>query len=90
MSVLTQATADGLVMAKRNLIKVKRIPDLLIFTTVQPIMFVLLFAYVFGGAIPMTFRKESSTGSDHCPWRGRQCCSAGRSRIWSTTASSWS
>ncbi len=53
MSVLTQATADGLVMAKRNLIKVKRIPDLLIFTTVQPIMFVLLFAYVFGGAIPV-------------------------------------
>ncbi len=53
MSVLTQATADGLVMAKRNLIKVKRIPDLLVFTTIQPIMFVLLFAYVFGGAIPV-------------------------------------
>jgi ABC transporter DrrB family efflux protein len=51
MSVLTQATADGMVMAKRNLIKVKRIPDLLIFTTIQPVMFVLLFAYVFGGAI---------------------------------------
>jgi ABC transporter DrrB family efflux protein len=51
MSVLTQATTDGLVMAKRNLIKVKRIPDLLIFTTIQPVMFVLLFAYVFGGAI---------------------------------------
>ena len=40
-----------MVVAKRNLIKVKRIPDLLIFTTIQPIMFVLLFAYVFGGAI---------------------------------------
>ena len=40
-------------IAKRNLIKVKRIPDLLIFTTIQPIMFVLLFAYVFGGAIPI-------------------------------------
>ena len=53
MSVLTQATADGLVIAKRNLIKVKRIPDLLVFTTIQPIMFVLLFAYVFGGAIPV-------------------------------------
>src|SRR5450432_2391171 len=51
MSVLTQATIDGMVMAKRNLIKVKRIPDLLIFTTIQPVMFVLLFAYVFGGAI---------------------------------------
>ena len=51
MSVLTQAAADGMVVAKRNLIKVKRVPDLLIFTTIQPVMFVLLFAYVFGGAI---------------------------------------
>jgi ABC transporter DrrB family efflux protein len=39
------------VVAKRNLIKIKRLPDLLIFSTIQPIMFVLLFAYVFGGAI---------------------------------------
>ncbi|HET7388815.1 MAG TPA: ABC transporter permease [Nocardioidaceae bacterium] len=42
---------DGLVVAKRNLIKIKRVPDLLVFTTLSPIMFVLLFAYVFGGAI---------------------------------------
>jgi ABC transporter DrrB family efflux protein len=45
------ALTDGLVVAKRNLIKIKRVPDLLVFTTLQPIMFVLLFAYVFGGAI---------------------------------------
>jgi len=51
VSVLTQATADGFVVAKRNLIKIKRLPDLLIFTTIQPVMFVLLFAYVFGGSI---------------------------------------
>jgi ABC transporter DrrB family efflux protein len=43
--------SDGLVVAKRNLIKIKRVPDLLVFTTLSPIMFVLLFAYVFGGAI---------------------------------------
>jgi ABC transporter DrrB family efflux protein len=48
---LTTAVGDGLVVAKRNLIKIKRVPDLLVFTTLQPIMFVLLFAYVFGGAI---------------------------------------
>ena len=42
---------DGLVVAQRNLTKVKRVPDLLVFTTLSPIMFVLLFAYVFGGAI---------------------------------------
>ncbi|HEX5511771.1 MAG TPA: ABC transporter permease [Actinomycetales bacterium] len=43
--------SDGAVIAKRNLIKIKRVPDLLVFTTLSPIMFVLLFAYVFGGAI---------------------------------------
>lgn len=50
MSVAS-AGGDGLVVAKRNLIKIKRVPDLLVFTTLQPIMFVLLFVYVFGGAI---------------------------------------
>jgi len=42
---------DGAVVAKRNLIKIKRVPDLLVFTTLSPIMFILLFAYVFGSAI---------------------------------------
>ncbi|MEP7369938.1 MAG: ABC transporter permease, partial [Dermatophilaceae bacterium] len=45
------AVSDGLVVAKRNLIKIKRVPDLLVFTTLQPIMFVLLFVYVFGGSV---------------------------------------
>ena len=43
--------SDGWVMAKRNLIKIKRVPDILVFVLISPIMFVLLFAYVFGGAI---------------------------------------
>ena len=51
MSVLAEAVNDGWVVTKRNLLKIKRIPDLLIFSTIQPIMFVLLFAYVFGGSI---------------------------------------
>jgi ABC-2 type transport system permease protein len=51
MSALTETLADGAVVAKRNLIKVKRVPELLVFTTIQPIMFILLFAYVFGSAI---------------------------------------
>lgn len=50
MSIST-AIADAHVVAKRNVIKIKRVPDLLVFTTLSPIMFVLLFAYVFGGAI---------------------------------------
>ena len=56
MSALT-AVGDGYVVAKRNLIKIKRVPDLLVFTTLQPIMFVVLFVYVFGGAI----KVQSST-----------------------------
>jgi ABC transporter DrrB family efflux protein len=42
---------DTLVIAERNLIRLPRAPDLLLAFTVQPIMFVLLFRYVFGGAI---------------------------------------
>jgi ABC transporter DrrB family efflux protein len=40
------------VLSKRNFMRIVRAPDLLLAFTVQPIMFVLLFAYVFGGAIP--------------------------------------
>jgi len=45
------AFAAGWVLAKRNLVQVPRIPELLVFATIQPIMFVRLFRYVFGGAI---------------------------------------
>ncbi|MDQ2849611.1 ABC transporter permease [Dermatophilaceae bacterium Sec6.4] len=40
--------SDGLTIARRNLIRIKRVPDLIIFTTLQPIMFVLLFGFIFG------------------------------------------
>ena len=50
---LSQALADGAVMTKRNLLKIGRLPDLLVFSTIQPIMFVLLFAYIFGSAIQL-------------------------------------
>jgi ABC-2 type transport system permease protein len=61
MSVLA-ALADGTVVAKRNLIKIKRVPDLLVFTTLQPIMFVVLFAYVFGGAISVSGAADGGKG----------------------------
>jgi len=48
---MVKAMADGAVVAKRNLIKIRRVPDLLVFSTLSPIMFILLFAYVFGSAI---------------------------------------
>ncbi len=46
--------ADALVLARRHLIQIPRIPEELIFATIQPIMFVLLFRYVFGGAIAVS------------------------------------
>jgi ABC transporter DrrB family efflux protein len=50
---LGQAIRDGAIIAGRNLKRVPRIPELAIFAIMQSIMFVLLFAYVFGGAIPL-------------------------------------
>jgi len=43
--------SDGWITTRRNLIKIKRVPDILVFTTLQPIMFVLLFSYVYEGVI---------------------------------------
>ena len=51
MTSLSLAVTDGLTITRRNLIKVKRVPDLIVFATLSPIMFVLLFRFVFGGAI---------------------------------------
>ncbi len=48
---LSMVVSDSLTVTKRNVIKIKRVPDVLIFSTLSPIMFVLLFAYIFGTAI---------------------------------------
>jgi ABC-2 type transport system permease protein len=45
-----EVVADAVTMTKRNLIHIPRVPELLFFSTIQPIMFVLLFSVVFGGA----------------------------------------
>lgn len=42
---------DALIITRRNLLRVLRMPRLIIFSTVQPIMFLTLFNYVFGGAL---------------------------------------
>lgn len=51
MRELWLALGDGHVVAKRNVIKIKRVPEVLVFVVISPIMFVLLFAYVFGNSI---------------------------------------
>lgn len=48
---LSIVASDSVTIAKRNVIKIRRVPDVLIFSTLSPIMFVLLFAYIFGSAI---------------------------------------
>ncbi len=48
-----QALGDGVIVMWRNLKRIPRIPELAIFAVIQSIMFVLLFAFVFGGAIPL-------------------------------------
>jgi ABC-2 type transport system permease protein len=53
VSRLRWALSDGAQVAKRNLIKIKRVPDIMVWLLISPIMFVLLFAYVFGGSIPV-------------------------------------
>jgi ABC-2 type transport system permease protein len=48
---LAKELNDGTAMIGRNLIAYKRVPQLLVFSTIQPIIFVLMFRYVFGGAV---------------------------------------
>src|SRR5438105_9998482 len=45
------AVHDTFAVAVRNLIAYKRVPQLLVFSSIQPVIFVLMFRYVFGGAI---------------------------------------
>ncbi len=51
MTAITQVAADTAVIARRNLIKIVRVPEVMVFVLLSPIMFVLLFGYVFGNAI---------------------------------------
>jgi ABC-2 type transport system permease protein len=48
---MRQVVSDARIMTWRNLVHLRRNPELLVFATVQPIIFVLMFVYVFGGAI---------------------------------------
>ncbi|MFJ1745439.1 ABC transporter permease [Streptomyces sp. NPDC088116] len=55
-----QSAVDSLVVAKRNLIRMTRIPEVVLFGLIQPIMFVVLFSYVFGGSL----KVGGSTSAD--------------------------
>lgn len=51
MTAVANNLSDTLVLARRSILRIVRAPDLLIGFTLQPVMFVVLFVYVFGGAI---------------------------------------
>jgi len=51
---LSRAVSDAITVAGRNLLTIVRLPQLLVFSTIQPVIFVLLFRYAFGGAIQGT------------------------------------
>ncbi|MDT9693510.1 ABC transporter permease [Streptomyces sp. P9(2023)] len=66
---VAQSIGDSLVVAKRNLIRMSRIPEMIIFGLIQPIMFVVLFSFVFGGSMtiggttdPVVYREFLMAG----------------------------
>lgn len=59
---IVQSVNDSLVVARRNLIRMSRIPEMIIFGIIQPVMFVVLFSYVFGGSISVPGSGVSAAG----------------------------
>ncbi|CAB4907658.1 unannotated protein [freshwater metagenome] len=57
--------SDGAVVARFSLVQTLRVPELMFFSLVQPVIFVLLFAYVFGGAIPIAGTGASAEDAAH-------------------------
>ena len=51
MDRIAYALADGVTMARRNVIKITRVPEVLVAVLISPLIMVLLFAYVFGSSI---------------------------------------
>ena len=54
--IAVRAVRDALAVTWRNLIAYRRVPQLLVFSTIQPVIFVVMFRYVFGGAISLPIR----------------------------------
>lgn len=63
----TDALAHTAVITGRNVLRLARIPQLVLFSTVQPVMFLVLFNYVFGGAIAIGGPGGAGSG-DYINW----------------------
>ncbi|MEX2549173.1 MAG: ABC transporter permease [Nitriliruptoraceae bacterium] len=65
-ATFASTVADTWVITRRNLLRNVRLPQLLLFSTVQPIMFLLLFTYVFGGALGESL--PAVAGGEYINW----------------------
>ncbi len=65
-ATFASTVVDTWVITRRNLLRNVRLPQLLLFSTVQPIMFLLLFTYVFGGAIGQSL--PAVAGGEYINW----------------------
>ncbi|OPC82551.1 ABC transporter [Embleya scabrispora] len=63
-SGVAQSIHDSLVIARRNLIRMTRIPEMILFGVIQPVMFVVLFTYVFGGSMTVGGSTDSGVYKD--------------------------
>lgn len=63
---LSQAIKDTAVIVRRNLLRVLRLPQVLVFATVQPVMFLILFNYVFGGSVGRII--PAAAGGEYINW----------------------
>ncbi|MFD4261218.1 ABC transporter permease [Streptomyces sp. NPDC058534] len=59
-----QSIRDSLVIARRNLIRMTRIPEMVLFGVIQPVMFVVLFTYVFGGSLQIGNTTDAGVYKD--------------------------
>ena len=60
------AVKDTVVIVRRNLLRILRLPQLLVFATVQPVMFLILFNYVFGGSVGRAI--PAAAGGKYINW----------------------
>lgn len=65
---LSDAVRHTAVITRRNTLRVVRLPQLLLFSTIQPVMFLLLFNYVFGGAISLGGPGTPTLDQDYINW----------------------
>lgn len=65
MNALVKTVRDTWIITKRNLRRYVRLPQLLFFSSIQPVMFLLLFNYVFGGALGSTTRVPGGKYIDY-------------------------